>query len=141
MFLAPIAGFIGGDIKYQELDSGKKIARFRLGSNDRYRNHNGEFVERETVWVTCQAWGDLAERIYQEFSKGTPVVALGRWEQSNYEKDGVQKSTRFITVENIGRDLAVPSRMHTKPTTTEEPAQVTETESPVSDDESKENPL
>lgn len=37
MFLAPIAGFIGGDIKYQELDSGKNIARFRLGSNDRFR--------------------------------------------------------------------------------------------------------
>ena len=44
MFLAPIAGFIGGDIKYQELDSGKKIARFRFGSNDRFRVSRGLFI-------------------------------------------------------------------------------------------------
>lgn len=139
MFLAPIAGFIGGEIKYQQLDGGKKIARFRLGSNDRYRNSNGEFVERETVWVTCQAWGDLAERIYNDLGKGSPVVALGRWEQSNYEKDGAQKSTRFITIENIGLDLAVPARKPApQPTVApaaSEPAQTTTNE------DTKENPL
>lgn len=110
MLLAPFSGFIGGEIKHQQLDGGKQVVRFRLAANDRYRDAQGNFQERETVWITCQAWNELAARIVDEFTSGTPVVLLGRWEQSNYVVDGVNKSTRFVTVEHIGEDLAIPTK-------------------------------
>lgn len=109
MPLAPFAGFIGTDIQVQTTEN-TVIARFRVGVGDRYRDAQGQWVERETFWVTCQAWGNLARRIYHEAKKGDGVLILGRWEQYNYEKDGAQKSARFVTVEHFGLDLAIPPR-------------------------------
>lgn len=109
MTLAPIAGFIGTDIQMQDTET-STVARFRVGSTDRYRNAQGEWVERETFWVTCQAWGNLARRIHREVKKGDGVLVLGRWEQSNYEQDGQKKSARFVTVEHIGLNMAIPDR-------------------------------
>lgn len=132
MTLAPIAGFIGTDIHIQTTET-STLARFRVGSTDRYRNAQGNWVERETFWVTCQAWGNLATRIHQEVKKGDGVLLLGRWEQSNYEQDGQKKSARFVTVEHIGLDMAIPSKTsqqqtpaetaHTTPKTSEKPAE------------------
>lgn len=109
MTLAPFAGFVGNELQVQETTNSALI-RFRLGITDRYRNAQGEFVERETFWVTCQAWGHLARRIGQEVTKGDAVLILGRWEQSNYEKDGEKKTARFVTVEHLGLDMAVPQK-------------------------------
>lgn len=109
MTLAPIAGFIGTDIQIQVTET-STLARFRVGSTDRYRNAQGNWVEQETFWVTCQAWGKLADRIQHEAQKGDGVLLLGRWEQSTYERDGQKKTARFVTVEHFGLDMAIPSR-------------------------------
>lgn len=147
MFHAPLAGFIGGDIKHQALDNGNYVARFRVGVNDRYRDAKGEWKENETVWVTCQAWGDLARRVAHQFASGTPVVVLGQWKQSNYEKEGVKKSTRFVEVTHIGEDLAIPPREKTTPPQPTQSAQPEPTvtsgeETPaVTNDVQEENPF
>jgi len=91
---AMLIGNLGQDPEIKTLESGKKVARFTLATNDNYKNGDGQKVE-ETTWHNIVAWNGLAETASRYLKKGKQVAVDGRIVYRTYEdKKGV---TKYIT--------------------------------------------
>ncbi|MBU2903466.1 single-stranded DNA-binding protein [Arenibacter algicola] len=89
-----LIGNIGDDPTITNLESGKKVAKFQLATNERYKNANGEKVQN-TDWHTIVAWGKTAEIVEKYVVKGKEVGISGKLKTRNYEtKEG---ATRYVT--------------------------------------------
>lgn len=89
-----LIGNLGQEPAIRITETGKKLARFSVATNDLYRNSQGERI-RETLWHTVIAWGRLAEIAEKYLTKGKEVAVAGKLVHREYtDKSG---SRRFIT--------------------------------------------
>jgi len=89
-----LIGNIGDVPTITNLESGKKVARFQLATNEHYKNENGEKVQ-STDWHTVVTWGKTAEIVEKYAGKGKEVGIVGKLKTRNYtSKDG---DTRYVT--------------------------------------------
>jgi single-strand DNA-binding protein len=89
-----LIGNLGGDPEVVNLESGKKLAKFSIATNESYKNAQGEKVE-DTQWHNVIAWGKTAEVVENYLTKGNEVAIEGKLVNRNYEdKDG---NKRFVT--------------------------------------------
>lgn len=96
-----LIGHLGQDPELKTIESGKKMARFTLATDDGYKNSEGQKVS-ETTWHNIVAWNGLAELSEKYLKKGRKVAVEGRIVYRTYEdKKGV---TKYIT-EIILNDL------------------------------------
>ena len=96
-----LIGHLGSDPEIKTLDSGRKVANFRIATNGYYKNVKGERVE-ETQWHSIVLWGKLAEIAEEQLEKGKKVAVEGKLTHRSYEaKDGEK---RYVT-EIIGDEL------------------------------------
>ncbi|MFD0862876.1 single-stranded DNA-binding protein [Sungkyunkwania multivorans] len=89
-----LIGNLGMDPEVIELDSGKKLAKFSIATNESYRNKSGEVV-KETQWHNVVAWGKTAEIIEKYLAKGNEVAIEGKLTNRSYETKEGEK--RYIT--------------------------------------------
>jgi single-strand DNA-binding protein len=76
------------------LESGKKVVRASLATNDHYKNNQGEKVT-ETQWHTLIAWGKTADIIEKFVAKGKEIAIEGKLTYRSFEdKEG---NTRYVT--------------------------------------------
>ena len=98
-----LIGNLGQDPKVIELESGKKLVRFPMATNESYKNSKGEKVT-STEWHNIVAWGNLADIAGQYLSKGKEIALEGRLQNTSYEdKEG---KTRYVT-EIIAQDFVM----------------------------------
>ena len=64
-----LIGNVGQEPQITNLESGKKVARFSIATNEYYKNAKGEKVQ-STEWHTVVAWGKTAEIIEKICRKG-----------------------------------------------------------------------
>ena len=89
-----LIGNLGTTPEIISMDSGKKLAKFSLATNDYYKSETGEKIQ-QTQWHNILAWGKLATIIEQYVDKGQEVVVEGKLTNRSYvNKDGEK---RFIT--------------------------------------------
>jgi len=89
-----LIGNLGQEPDIRTTETGKKVARFSIATNDIYRNSRGERI-RETLWHTVIAWGKLAEIAEKYLTKGREVAVTGKLVHREYtDKNGIK---RFIT--------------------------------------------
>lgn len=89
-----LIGNIGKQPTIASLESGKKVAKFSLATNEFYRNSNGEKVQ-ETQWHNIIVWGKTAEIIEKFAGKGKEIGVSGKLKSRSYEdKEGV---VRYVT--------------------------------------------
>ncbi|MCK0135304.1 single-stranded DNA-binding protein [Arenibacter sp. S6351L] len=89
-----LIGNIGDDPAITNLESGKKVARFQMATNERYKNSKGETVQN-TDWHSIVAWGKTAEIVEQYVTKGREVGITGKLKSRHFEtKEGTM---RYIT--------------------------------------------
>ncbi|MCM4168403.1 Single-stranded DNA-binding protein [Arenibacter antarcticus] len=89
-----LMGNIGDVPSITNLESGKKVARFQMATNDFYKNAKGEKVKR-TDWHSVVAWGKTAEIVEKFGGKGKEIGIVGKLRTRSYTAaDG---STRYIT--------------------------------------------
>lgn len=89
-----LIGRLGKDAEVVTFDDGKVKARFPVATNEVFKNHEGDKVER-TQWHDVVTWGGLAEVAAQYLKKGAEVAVEGRLTYRTYE-DG-QGHTRYVT--------------------------------------------
>lgn len=89
-----LIGNLGNDPEIIALDSGKKLAKFSIATNETYKNAQGEKVT-DTQWHNVVAWGKLAEITENHLSKGKEVMIEGKLTSRSYETKTGEK--RFIT--------------------------------------------
>ena len=44
--------------------------------------------DREPLWMKCNAWGTLGERIHRYFKQGKPISVWGKLEPNEYDSSG-----------------------------------------------------
>ncbi|PCJ91301.1 MAG: single-stranded DNA-binding protein [Flavobacteriaceae bacterium] len=89
-----LIGNVGQEPTITNLESGKKVARFSLATNEHYKNGKGE-KQTDTNWHTVVAWGKTAEIIEKFVTKGKEVGITGKLKTRSYTtNDG---NERYVT--------------------------------------------
>ncbi|MBI6120712.1 single-stranded DNA-binding protein [Salegentibacter maritimus] len=89
-----LIGNVGKEPEIVNLDSGKKLAKFSVATNENYKNGNGERIT-DTQWHNIIAWGKTAELVEKYVGKGKEVGIEGKLTNRSWDdKDG---NKRYIT--------------------------------------------
>jgi len=89
-----LIGNVGQEPTITNLESGKKVARFSIATNEFYKNEKGEKTQT-TDWHTVVAWGKIAEIVEKYVGKGKEIGVTGKLKSRSYEdKDGIK---RYVT--------------------------------------------
>jgi len=89
-----LIGNLGNAPEIITLESGKKLAKFSLATNENYKNAKGEKVT-DTQWHNIVAWNKTAEIIEKYLEKGNEVAIEGKLTSRSYEtKEG---DKRYVT--------------------------------------------
>jgi single-strand DNA-binding protein len=89
-----LIGNLGQDPDVRTLESGKKVAKFTLATDESYKSADGQKIN-ETQWHNIVAWNGLADITSRYLAKGRHVAVEGRIVYRTYDdKNGV---TRYIT--------------------------------------------
>jgi len=85
-----LIGNLGMDPEILNLDSGKKLAKFSLATNDSYTNKKGEKV-KNTQWHNVVAWGKTADLVENYLKKGKEIALEGKLVYHQYETEKGEK--------------------------------------------------
>ncbi|WP_299529725.1 single-stranded DNA-binding protein [Ulvibacterium sp.] len=89
-----LIGNVGNDPEMTVLETGKKVIRFSLATNQNYKDAEGRKV-KSTDWHNIVAWGKTAEIINRYAVKGKQIAIEGRLASRSYETKEGEK--RYIT--------------------------------------------
>ena len=96
-----LIGNLGKAPEVKNTESGKKLAKFSIATNETYKNAKGEKVT-DTQWHNVIAWGTTAEFAEKYLDKGTEVVIEGKLMNNTYtDKDGVKRYSTEIQVNEL----------------------------------------
>ncbi|MEE9361629.1 MAG: single-stranded DNA-binding protein [Cellulophaga sp.] len=96
-----LIGNVGQEPAITDLESGKKVARVSLATNENYKNSNGEKVT-DTQWHTLVAWGKTAEIIEKYVDKGDEIAIEGKLTSRSYDdKEGNKRYVTEVVVSEI----------------------------------------
>ncbi|WP_029034507.1 single-stranded DNA-binding protein [Salinimicrobium terrae] len=86
-----LIGHVGNAPEILTMESGKKLAKFSIATNETYKNNKGEKIT-DTQWHNVVAWGKTAELIENYVPKGKEIGVEGKLTSRSYEdKDGIKK--------------------------------------------------
>lgn len=89
-----LIGNLGNNPEVINLESGKKLAKFSIATNETYKNVKGEQI-KDTQWHNVVAWGKTAEIIEKYLQKGNEVAVEGKLINRSFDdKDG---NKRYVT--------------------------------------------
>jgi len=89
-----LIGNVGNEPEIITLESGKKVAKFSIATNEFYKNSNGE-KEQNTQWHNIVAWGKIAEIVEKHVGKGKEIALEGKLTSRSYETKEGEK--RYVT--------------------------------------------
>jgi single-strand DNA-binding protein len=96
-----LIGNLGNTPEVRNTESGKKLVRFSVATNEQYKNAKGERVT-ETQWHNIIAWGKVADIAEKYLVKGTEVAIEGKLVNRNYtDKEGNKKYITEIQVNEL----------------------------------------
>ena len=96
-----LIGNLGSNPEIITLDSGKKLAKLSLATNESYKNTQGEKITN-TEWHNLVAWGNTADIIEKYVVKGNEIAIEGKLTTRSYEdKEGAKKYTTEVVVNEI----------------------------------------
>lgn len=77
--------------------------RFRMATNDRIKNAEGEWEDKDTSWFTVKAWKTLAEHSKNNIKKGNEIIVVGVMREENWTDNEGKKRTSFeVVADSIG---------------------------------------
>jgi single-strand DNA-binding protein len=101
-----LLGNLGQNPELRATQSGQSVLSMRLATNERFKNSEGEWVDR-AEWHSIVVWGKRAEALSKILAKGSPILVEGRIQTRKWEdKEG---NTRYTT-EIIAREILLLGR-------------------------------
>ena len=92
-----LIGNLGRDPEIRQLESGTKIAKFSLATNENFRDRNGEW-QKKTEWHNIVLWGNLAERAEKYLHKGSTIYVEGKLSTRKWQdENGNDRYTTEVT--------------------------------------------
>lgn len=103
----PIVGNLTADPELRYTQNGLAVVSFTIASTPRETDReSGQQKDGEPVFMRCTAWREFAEHIAASLTKGTRVVAFGRYRQRRYQTEQNENRTSHeFEVDAIGPDL------------------------------------
>ncbi len=89
-----LIGNVGQEPTITNLESGKKVARFSLATNENYKDNQGE-KQTDTNWHTIVGWGKTAEIIEKYTEKGKEIAVVGKLKTRSYTTS--EGDQRYVT--------------------------------------------
>ena len=102
-----LIGNVGQEPTITNLESGKKVARFSLATNEYYKDAKGE-KQTDTNWHTVVAWGKTAEIIEKFVGKGKEIGVTGKLKTRTYTTD--DGNQRYVTEVEANEILLLGSK-------------------------------
>jgi len=102
-----LIGNVGQDPTVTTLESGKKVARFSMATNEHYKNAKGEKVTN-TQWHQVVAWGKNAEIIESYVAQGKELAVKGKLSHRQYDTEEGER--RYITEVELTEILLLGSK-------------------------------
>jgi single-strand DNA-binding protein len=100
-----MTGNLVADPELRYTATGVPVANFRLASTQRIKTGEG-WKDGDTLFLTVNAWRDLAEHVAESCNRGTRVIVTGRIKQRTYEpKDGGQVTVTEVEAYDVGVSL------------------------------------
>jgi len=95
-----LMGNLTRDPEMRALPSGMSVASFGLAVNEKYKDRDGNWVERAN-FIDCEIFGNRAEAFAKYLGKGSPVFVEGKLRLEKWEKDGQKRSKIKVVVDNF----------------------------------------
>lgn len=95
MNLLILSGNLGQDATLRHLPNGTPVASFSLPAKSGWGDNE------KLTWVRCSYFGKRAESVSPYLKKGQLVNATGEFYNSEYEKDGVTRTSAEMRVNNV----------------------------------------
>ncbi len=93
-------GRLGTAPEIMNFESGKKLARFSLATNERYKDKNGEWQD-DVQWHNVNVWGKMADRL-EKLDKGQELLLEGKISYQSYDNGkGEKKYSTIIEVSDF----------------------------------------
>jgi single-strand DNA-binding protein len=100
-----LIGNLGKDPEVRTLESGAKVAKFSIATNENYKDREGNW-QTVTEWHDVVAWRIQAEKAEQTLKKGFPVYVEGKLTTRTYQdQDGNNRRITEVVAQYI-RSLA-----------------------------------
>ena len=96
-----LIGNTGKDPEIRYMPNGKPVASFSIATSESWKDKATGEKKESTEWHNCTAFDKLAEIIGQYVKKGQPLYVEGRIKTEKYTKDGVEKYSTKILVNEI----------------------------------------
>jgi len=81
-----LIGNVGQAPEIISFESGKKMAKFSLATNESFTNAKGEKVE-QTYWHNIVVWGKFADTVSKHVEKGQQIAIEGKLTNRSYEPE------------------------------------------------------
>ena len=86
------------EIRYSQGANPMAVAKFTLAVDRKFKKDG----EQTADFITCVAFGKVAEMVEKYIKQGTKIIVEGRWQTGSYtNKDGVKVYTNDCAVESI----------------------------------------
>jgi single-strand DNA-binding protein len=108
MFETPltVVGRIVTDLRRRRV-ADQEVISFRVASNSRRRDADGNWEPGNSLYITVSCWGKLVTGVGAALGKGAAVIAVGQVYTSEYEdRDGVRRSSLEMRATTVGPDLS-----------------------------------
>ncbi|MET8139907.1 single-stranded DNA-binding protein [Sphaerisporangium sp. NPDC005288] len=111
-----VVGNLVADPDLRFVPSGRAVATVRLASTPRFLDRStGEWKDADTLFITCNVWGQQGENVAESLQRGHKVIVRGRLKQRSYETpDGERRTVVELDAEDIGPSLATATARMTK---------------------------
>ena len=89
-----LIGNLGGEPEFRQLESGARVSKFSVATNENYKDKSGQWV-KNTEWHNVVTWGYGADYAKNNLSKGAMVFVEGKITTRKWQdKEG---QTRYTT--------------------------------------------
>lgn len=102
-----IAGNLTSDPELRTSRHGKAIVGFTIAMTPQsYDTETKKYVDGETLFMRCSAFGDMANYIAHSLSKGDRVIAHGQVKSRSYDdREGNKRTVIEMAVDEAGASL------------------------------------
>ena len=111
-----VMGHLGKDPELRVTTTGKSVCRLSVATSNRtFDKKTKKWVDKDPDWHNVIVWGELAEKVAQEFSKGDAIMVRGKSRTREYkDKDGQKRRVTEIEAREIMKPVYVSMTIKAK---------------------------
>lgn len=96
-----LVGNLGADPETRTIESGAKVANFSIATTERYKDKNGNAVDK-TEWHNIVMWRGLADIAEKYLKKGSQVFIEGKLRTRSWDdQNGNKRYTTEVLADNM----------------------------------------